>query len=147
MSGRREEPDQTPVEWPAHLKRPPTLAEEIQRLVRAEVSRVASESGLETFEEADDFDMDDEMEPFSPHELSELEEEVPRDALTKLEERSRMESERKGGSSHGREAGVSSDDENRASDRKGDGATGAREAKDDSSRGREKGSVGVAKGG
>lgn len=85
MSGRREEPDPTPVEWPAHLRRPPTLAEEIKRLVRIEVSRAAEEAGFESFEEADDFDVDDDSDIFSEHELSDMQEDTPRDELTRQE--------------------------------------------------------------
>lgn len=100
MSGRREELDATPVEWPLHLKRPPTLAEEIQRLVKMEVSRVAEEAGLESFEEADDFDLDDEDGvPTSPHELNDLQADMPRGELTRREKELRMALEReKGGS-------------------------------------------------
>lgn len=55
-----EVPDQTPIELPAGFAIPETIAQSIQRLVRGAVSRAAHEQGLETFEEAEDFDLDDE---------------------------------------------------------------------------------------
>lgn len=86
-----EVPDPTPVEWPAGVRRPETLTEQIQRLVRVQMSQFAEEQGLETFEEADDFDIDDEEgAPFSPYELTEMQEErtLARDA-SDLEARNR----------------------------------------------------------
>lgn len=47
---------------PVGHKRPETLAEQVARLVRnSEFARVVAAQGLETFEEADDFDVDDEI--------------------------------------------------------------------------------------
>lgn len=51
--------DDTPMAIPAGFKRPETLAEQVQRLVRTTVSRQAEEAGFETFEESEDFDVDD----------------------------------------------------------------------------------------
>lgn len=73
----REVPDPRPVEWPANLKRPLTLQEEIQRFVRVEMSQRAAEHGMESFEEADDFDVGDEDEWQSPYEMTEMQEETP----------------------------------------------------------------------
>lgn len=54
-----EIPDPKPLEIPAGMKRPESLAETIKRMMRQhELHRVASD-GDETFEEANDFDMDD----------------------------------------------------------------------------------------
>lgn len=67
-----ELPDTTPVALPLGFKTPETLAEQIQRLVRTNVSQEAANAGAETFEEADDFDIDEEDEPFdqtSPYEM------------------------------------------------------------------------------
>lgn len=78
-----EVPDPTPVAWPAGVRRPETLTEQIRRLVRLEVSQVAAAQGMETFEEADDFDVDDDDGEFvSPYELTEMQEEaiIARDA-------------------------------------------------------------------
>lgn len=55
-----EIPDPTPIELPAGFSIPETIAQSIQRLVRGAVSRAAHEQGLETFEESEDFDLDDE---------------------------------------------------------------------------------------
>lgn len=56
------------VEIPARLRRPDTIAEQIQRTVRHELSLAASNVGFESFDEADDFDVGDE-DPRSIHEL------------------------------------------------------------------------------
>lgn len=65
----REMPDAKPMEIPVGFKRPETLAEQVQRLVRTQLSQEAAQSGLETFEEANDFDIaDDPIEPGTPYE-------------------------------------------------------------------------------
>ena len=64
-----EVPDPTPVAMPAGFKRPETLAEQVQRLVRRDISYRAEALGLETFEDAEDFDVDDENhDPSTPYE-------------------------------------------------------------------------------
>jgi len=66
---RREIPDPKPLAPPLGYKREPSLAERIREMVRGE--RLAAEaraSGKETFEEADDFAIDDEFDPNSPYE-------------------------------------------------------------------------------
>lgn len=65
-----ELPDRTPVAIPVRLTRPPTMAEQVRELVRGELSRQAAASGLETWEEADDFDIGDDFDPSSPYELN-----------------------------------------------------------------------------
>lgn len=65
----REVPDPTPLELPLGFKRPETLAEQVQRLVRHSVSEYAALHGEETFEEADDLEIDDEFDPGTPYEL------------------------------------------------------------------------------
>lgn len=65
----REILDGTPMQPPVGYKRQPSLAEQIREMVRSE--RLAQElaaAGHETFEEADDFDVDDEYDPSSPWE-------------------------------------------------------------------------------
>lgn len=65
-----ELPDPTPVEIPAGCQRPETLNEQIARLVRTQMSVLAGQRGLETFEESFDFDVDDDDElPLTGHEL------------------------------------------------------------------------------
>ena len=58
-----------PVAIPAHLKRPLTLAEQVRQSIRTEFSRMAADSGFETFEEADDFVVGDDYDPTSPYEM------------------------------------------------------------------------------
>lgn len=71
----REIPDQTPVEIPIGFKRPLTLQEEIQRAIRGEMSRQAAAEGMESFEEANDFDTEDVLDdPRSNHEIMEEDE-------------------------------------------------------------------------
>lgn len=55
-----EVPDPTPMALPVGVKRPLSLREQIQRFVREELSAVSAQQGHETFEEADDFDIEDE---------------------------------------------------------------------------------------
>lgn len=71
-----ELPDDTPIELPVRFKRPPSLQEQIKAMVRTEYSRVAEENGFESFEESDDFEVDDDNEIRSVHELSPMQEEV-----------------------------------------------------------------------
>lgn len=71
----QELPDSTPIELPLRFKRPPTLQEQIKQMVRHEVSRTAEEQGFESFEEADDFAVEDDDMPVSRHELSPMQEE------------------------------------------------------------------------
>lgn len=63
-----EIPDPQPIAIPAGFKRPETLAEQVQRLVRTQVSQLAQARGAETFEESEDFDVDDELDPHTPYE-------------------------------------------------------------------------------
>lgn len=64
----QEIPDPEPMVMPAGFRRPETLAEQVQRLVRTHISREAELAGAETFEESEDFDVDDDMEPNTPYE-------------------------------------------------------------------------------
>lgn len=65
----REIPDPNPVEVPLGMKRPETLAEQVQRLVRTSVSAYAEMHGEETFAEADDLEVDDDFDPSTPYEV------------------------------------------------------------------------------
>lgn len=65
--------DDTPVEMPLKFRRPPTLQESIKAMVRGELSRNAMASGQESFEEADDFEVeDDEVLPPSNYEFRDM---------------------------------------------------------------------------
>lgn len=73
MSGRYEEPDQRPVEWPSGVGRPKTIQELIQDAIRTEFARSAQAEGFESFEEADDFEVDEGEDEFaSPYEIVDL---------------------------------------------------------------------------
>lgn len=68
----QEVPDPVPVAVPAGWTRPEPLADLIRRMVRTEFSRAAAEEGEESFEEADDFDVEDEdPDPLSAYEINE----------------------------------------------------------------------------
>lgn len=73
MASRTEQLDTTPIEVP--IQRPLTLKEEMQRFIRQEFSNQLHDDGFETFEESDDFDIDDDFDPLSEYELSDLQEE------------------------------------------------------------------------
>lgn len=60
--------DPNPVEVPLGMKRPESLAEQVQRLVRTSISNHAAMHGLETFEESEDFDVGDDFDPSTPYE-------------------------------------------------------------------------------
>lgn len=64
----REIPNPIPAEIPLNFRRPPTLQEQIKMYVRRELSMQAADDGHETFEEADDFEVDDDYDPSSPYE-------------------------------------------------------------------------------
>lgn len=70
FNDRGEEiPDPRPAAIDTGLKKPPTLQETIRRLVRDESFKAALDAGgMETFEEADDFDVGDDFDPASPYE-------------------------------------------------------------------------------
>lgn len=66
----REYVDGSPVEWPVGVDVPESLEQKIARMVRTGVSQFADDRGMETFDEANDFDDDDpEALPESIHEL------------------------------------------------------------------------------
>lgn len=65
-----EKGDPTPVAPPVGYKRQPSMVETIRNMVRSEHLRFAAESaGQETFEEADDFDVDDDPIPPSAYDM------------------------------------------------------------------------------
>lgn len=65
-----EVPDPTPVALPAGFKEPESLEVMIRRLIRSEEwTRATNEEGFESFEESEDFEIDDDMwDPQSPYE-------------------------------------------------------------------------------
>lgn len=74
---RGENLDLTPVEIPAQTEQPMTIEQMIQRYVREAVSPAAVDEGDESFEDADDFEVEDDESPFLTHHeveaMSELE--------------------------------------------------------------------------
>lgn len=63
--------DPTPMAPPIGYKRQIPLHEQIRAMVRSEkLAMEAEAAGAETFDEADDFDIDDEMDPSSPYEAN-----------------------------------------------------------------------------
>lgn len=78
----REIMDKVKMAIPVRMKRPPTLQEEMARLLRnpAFMGDLRS-NGVETIDEADDFDVDEEGEFQSQHELvhdEDLQKEIPK---------------------------------------------------------------------
>lgn len=74
-------PDNTPVEIPVGFGHPEPLEQMIARLVRLESGR-AAETGLESFEESDDFETGDDDGLVSPYEVQPMVEEAPHMAKT-----------------------------------------------------------------
>lgn len=71
--------DPAPMYPTVGFQDPPTLEQQIKMLLQQERVREALEAeGFETPEEADDFEVGDDFEPFSFHEFSEEEEEAAR---------------------------------------------------------------------
>lgn len=69
-------PDTTPVEIP--FRRPLTLRQEMQRFIRAELSKQANEQGFATFEEEDDFEEDDpDAEFLTPYSVQDMHPDTP----------------------------------------------------------------------
>lgn len=64
-----EKVDKTPVTIPVNLRRSESMDERIRRILAHSASQHAIENDLETFEEADDFDIpDDPIDPSTPWE-------------------------------------------------------------------------------
>jgi len=71
-----EIPDPTPLARAVRFTKPPTLEEIVQRTIRGALSRHAAEQGHESFDEANDFNVDEDGHEFrSDHEFSEQDEE------------------------------------------------------------------------
>lgn len=62
-------PDPTPVAPPIGYQPEQNMFDRMRDLVRRELSAAAADRGHESFEEADDFDVGDDYEPFSEYEL------------------------------------------------------------------------------
>lgn len=64
-----EDPDPRPFAPTVGVRPKETLEERMRRMIRDEMSYVAEQQGMETFEESDDFDVDDEHDPASMYEI------------------------------------------------------------------------------
>lgn len=73
-------PDPRPVEWPTGLRRPLSIQDEIKRFIRHELSMKARDEGIETFQEADDFDTAEDPDLLLPTAYELSEEQAGRDA-------------------------------------------------------------------
>lgn len=76
--GPYEEPDPTPVAIPAGARVPLTLEQQMLKFLRSQALQAELERrGIETEEEADDFDMpeEDDLDFFSNHEYVDMQEE------------------------------------------------------------------------
>lgn len=84
----QELPDPTPLEVPLGVKRPASLQEQIQAMIRSAVSSAAERNGHETFEEANDFEIDDDdfTDQMTEHEFRTMKVEIPEGAKATLEE-------------------------------------------------------------
>lgn len=61
--------DPTPIAPPVGFSQQPSMAEYIRDLIRSEkLAQEAAEAGMETFEESEDFDIDDDFDPTTPYE-------------------------------------------------------------------------------
>lgn len=83
LFGRGERIDPRPLELPAGMMLPETAEQKIERMIRTRLSAVAAESGEESFEEANDFDVGDEDPTALPtsHEMaSEFMEDIKHEA-------------------------------------------------------------------
>lgn len=68
---RFEPVDSRPMALPVGYNRPPTLSETVAKLVKGALSQRAAMEGRETFEEANDFDIDDDPAlPETPAEIN-----------------------------------------------------------------------------
>lgn len=81
-----ELPDPTPVSLPVGARRPETLEGMIARLVRGRVSELAARDGLETFEEANDFEIESDDEPLTVYEEQNMKLEALADDKRRLDE-------------------------------------------------------------
>lgn len=63
-----EHPDPQPLAIPARMRVPERLQDTIARLVKRSVDDWAQQNGHETFEESEDFEVDDEVDPRSAYE-------------------------------------------------------------------------------
>lgn len=66
--GGAEVPDPVPMAPPVGYVKQPSMFEHMREMIRRELSQAAAESGVESFEDADDFEVGDDYDPRSPYE-------------------------------------------------------------------------------
>lgn len=76
----QEIPDDTPIVIHVRQKKI-TQFDDVRAFIKRELSDTAARSGRETFEEANDFDVDDDPIPQSAHEYTEEQEEADRETI------------------------------------------------------------------
>lgn len=87
-----EIPDEVPLAPPVGYRREPSMVDHIRSVIMGEqIRRAAHAAGYETFEEADDFDIDEDYEPGSEFEMEQDFE--PVSSLKAKEELARKEAE------------------------------------------------------
>lgn len=82
-----EMPDPVPMAPPVGFKRQPSIFENMREMVRVELSRRASEEGFETEEEAEDFNVREDIEPVSRHQYTEMDEDYVRSSVKDYNEK------------------------------------------------------------
>jgi len=97
-----------PMQPPLGYKRQDPLAIRIREMIIGEKLRQAAiDAGMETFEEADDFDVDDDFDPSTPYEndfdppLKELKKELEEIANAKAPLEAKQEAARRAAAEHG----------------------------------------------
>ncbi len=80
---RSESLDRTPVEMPIGYQQPETLASQMRRFIKDEVSKQAVAENMGSFEEEDDFEMPDEL-PLTNYEMTDMEEVEEPEVFEKL---------------------------------------------------------------
>lgn len=76
----QEVPDSTPLAVPLGSRKPESITEMMRRLIRQDMSRHFEKQGHESFEEANDFEVEDEDAELSNTEYETMADEVPRSA-------------------------------------------------------------------
>lgn len=108
----RELPDSTPIEIPAGMRRPESVQEMMARMVRTSISQMAVSQGKESFDEAFDFDVDDDAElPLTSHELVAMKLEIGKDGEGRDPDEDSGDGDERGVGKRGREADRADRDE------------------------------------
>lgn len=113
----QEIPDSTPLAVPAGMRKPESVTEMMRRLIRQDMSRHFEKQGHESFDEANDFDVEEEDAELSGTEYEVMHEETPASIQAPKEPRDEDEEEeapRKKRKSHARRQVEDEDEEEEA---------------------------------